>query len=386
VNSTRLPGCALRIGIVGIVRRDWREVMAVPQDEHEGTLTFAEIALDQIRALHQPASPRNFELWYQYATGYNQGLNRAINEVLAQKGTLAEAEIDSIYNTYISSTRVSDRIDSVGSRVVDEIKQIMAMIDVAAGSATSYSASLADATEKLAGANDREALRTVIERLVQGAKEMEASNRKLEARLSASRQEIEQLQQNLDTVRTESLTDPLTTLSNRKYFDQSFARAIADAKQKGEPLSLMMTDVDHFKSFNDRYGHLTGDQVLRLVALSVKQNVKGQDIAARYGGEEFAVALPNTVLRSAITVAEHIRRAVMTKELMKKSSGERLGRVTISLGIAVLRPDDTPQSLIERADMCLYAAKRNGRNRVICETDPEAGAGGQQPSAAAQVA
>ncbi len=360
--------------------------MAVPQDEHERTLTFAEIALDQIRALHQPASPRNFELWYQYATGYNQGLNRAINEALAQKGALAEAEIDSIYNTYISSTRVSDRIDSVGSRVIDEIKQIMAVIDVAAGSATSYSASLADATEKLAGANDREALRAVIERLVQGAKEMEVSNRQLEARLSASRQEIEQLQQNLDTVRTESLTDPLTTLSNRKYFDQSFARAIADAKQKGEPLSLLMTDVDHFKSFNDRYGHLTGDQVLRLVALSVKQNVKGQDIAARYGGEEFAVALPNTVLRSAITVAEHIRRAVMTKELMKKSSGERLGRVTISIGIAVLRPDDTPQSLIERADMCLYAAKRNGRNRVICETDPEAGAGRQQAAAAAQVA
>jgi diguanylate cyclase len=358
--------------------------MAVPQDEHERTLTFAEIALDQIRALHQPASPRNFELWYQYATGYNQGLNRAINEALAQKGTLGEAELDSIYNTYISSTRVSDRIDNVGSRVIDEIKQIMAVIDVAAGSATSYSESLADATEKLAGANDREALRAVIERLVQGAKEMEVNNRKLEARLSASRQEIEQLQQNLDTVRTESLTDPLTTLSNRKYFDQSFAHSVADAKQKGEPLSLMLTDIDHFKSFNDRYGHLTGDQVLRLVALSVKQNVKGQDIAARYGGEEFAIALPNTVLRSAITVAEHIRRAVMTKELMKKSSGERLGRVTISIGIAALRADDTPQSLIERADTCLYAAKRNGRNRVICETDPEAGAGGQP--AAAQVA
>ena len=134
----------------------------------------------------------------------------------------------------------------------------------------------------------------------------------------------------------------------------------------------MMTDIDHFKKFNDTYGHLTGDQVLRLVAMSVKQNVKGQDIAARYGGEEFAIVLPNTVLRSAITVADHIRRAVMTKELMKRSTGEHLGRVTISIGVAALRPGDTPQSLIERADTCLYAAKRCGRNRVICETDPEA--------------
>ena len=133
----------------------------------------------------------------------------------------------------------------------------------------------------------------------------------------------------------------------------------------------MMTDIDHFKTFNDTFGHLTGDQVLRLVALSVKQNVKGQDLAARYGGEEFAVILPDTVLRSGVTVADHIRRAVMTKELMKRSTGEHLGRVTISIGVATLRPEDSAASLIGRADQCLYAAKRNGRNQVVCETDPE---------------
>ena len=104
----------------------------------------------------------------------------------------------------------------------------------------------------------------------------------------------------------------------------------------------------------------------------MKQNVKGRDIAARYGGEEFVIALPNTALQSAITVANHIRRAVMTKELMRRSNGERLGHVTISIGAAVLRPGDTSQLLIDRADKCLYAAKRNGRNRVICEADPEA--------------
>ncbi len=207
---------------------------------------------------------------------------------------------------------------------------------------------------------------------MQGTKEMEINNKKLEARLSASAQEIEQLQQNLEAVRNESFTDPLTTLSNRKFFDQSLVKAIAEGKEKNEPLALLMTDIDHFKNFNDKFGHLTGDQVLRLVALSVKQNVKGRDVASRYGGEEFGVVLPNTTLESATTVAEQIRRAVMGKELMKRSSGERLGRVTISIGAAVLRPDDTAQSLIERADACLYAAKRNGRNCVMCEADPEA--------------
>lgn len=148
-------------------------------------------------------------------------------------------------------------------------------------------------------------------------------------------------------------------------------KAIAEALETNEAMSLMLTDIDHFKTFNDNFGHLTGDQVLRLVAMSVKHNVKGEDTTARYGGEEFAVILPNTILRAAVTVAEHIRRAVMAKELMKRSTGEHLGRMTISIGVATLRKGDTGQSLIERADTCLYAAKRHGRNRVICETDPE---------------
>ena len=149
-------------------------------------------------------------------------------------------------------------------------------------------------------------------------------------------------------MRTESLTDPLTTLANRKFFDAELDRAVAEANALYEPLALLMCDVDHFKAFNDRFGHLTGDQVLRLVAISVKQIVRGEDIAARYG-EEFAIALPKTALRSAISVADQIRRAVMNKELMKRSSGERLGRVTISIGVALLRPADTPQSLLDRA-------------------------------------
>jgi diguanylate cyclase len=134
---------------------------------------------------------------------------------------------------------------------------------------------------------------------------------------------------------------------------------------------MLMFDIDHFKSFNDNYGHLTGDQVLRLVALSLKQTIKGQDIIARYGGEEFAVVLPNTGLRQALSVADNIRRAVMSRELKKKSTGEILGRVTISVGVSTLQPGDDIYTLIERADLCLYAAKRNGRKRVICETDPE---------------
>jgi diguanylate cyclase len=235
----------------------------------------------------------------------------------------------------------------------------------------SYDNTLSGATEKLAVAQGRDQVKAIVDSLMRSTGEMRETNKALRDRLTLSKSEISDLQQSLEAIRAESLTDPLTGLGNRKYFDRSIDAAVQNALDNGEPLSLLMFDIDHFKSFNDSYGHLTGDQVLRLVGLSLKQTIKGQDITARYGGEEFAVVLPNTALRQALTVADHIRRAVMAKELKKKSTGEILGRVTISVGVSMLKPGDDTDSLIERADACLYAAKRSGRNRVICEADPE---------------
>jgi diguanylate cyclase len=340
-------------------------------DEHERTMAFAEIALGQIRSLHQTAVPRNYEIWYVYATGYNAPLNKIINETLARSGKLTEADLEQIYETYLSHIKTTDRIDKVGARVIGEIDDVMVLIGDALGISAGYGASLDGASEKLAVADDRDQVKAVIETLVKSTQEMRETNKALEERLALSKSEINNLQQSLEAIRAESLTDPLTGLGNRKYFDRMIDMAVQTALANNEPLSLLMFDIDHFKSFNDSYGHLTGDQVLRLVGLSLKQTIKGQDITARYGGEEFVVVLPNTALRQALTVADHIRRAVMAKELKKKSTGEILGRVTISVGVSMLKPGDDTDSLIERADACLYAAKRNGRNRVICEADPE---------------
>jgi diguanylate cyclase len=340
-------------------------------DEHERSMAFAEVALGQIKSLRQTAVPRNYEIWYVYATGYNSPLNKIINETLARNGKLTEADLEQIYETYLSQVKTSDRIDKVGARVIGEIDDVMNLITEALGMSASYDSSLSGATQKLATAQNRDQVAAVIESLVTSTREMRETNKALEDRLILSKSEISNLQQSLEAIRAESLTDPLTGLGNRKYFDRSVGIAVQNALANGEPLSLLMFDIDHFKSFNDSYGHLTGDQVLRLVGMSLKQTIKGQDITARYGGEEFVVVLPNTALRQALTVADHIRRAIMSKELKKKSTGEILGRVTISVGVSMLKPEDDTDSLIERADACLYAAKRNGRNRVICEADPE---------------
>jgi diguanylate cyclase len=340
-------------------------------DEHERTMAFAEVALGQIRSLRQTAVPRNYEIWYVYATGYNAPLNKIINETLARNGRLTEADLEQIYETYLSHIKTTDRIDKVGARVIGEIDDVVKVLNDALVMSSSYGAKLDVAGEKLTTANSSEQVKAIVETLVKSTREMRDTNKALEERLTLSKSEISNLQQSLEAIRAESLTDPLTGLGNRKYFDRMIETAVRHALSVNEPLSLLMFDIDHFKSFNDSYGHLTGDQVLRLVGMSLKQTIKGQDITARYGGEEFAVLLPNTALRQALTVADHIRRAVMAKELKKKSTGEILGRVTISVGVSILRPEDDTDSLIERADACLYGAKRSGRNRVICEADPE---------------
>jgi diguanylate cyclase len=334
--------------------------VATVLDEHERTMAFAEIALGQIKSLRQTAIPRNYEIWYVYATGHNSPLNQIINETLTRNGRLTEADLEQIYETYLSQIKTTERIDKVGARVIGEIDDVMSLINDALGMSASYDDTLSGATEKLALARDRDQVKAIVESLVTSTREMRETNKALEDRLTLSKAEISDLQQSLEAIRAESLTDPLTGLGNRKYFDRSIDMAVHNALASAEPLSLLMFDIDH-----------TGDQVLRLVGMSLKQTIKGQDITARYGGEEFAVVLPNTALRQALTVADHIRRAVMAKELKKKSTGEILGRVTISVGVSMLKPGDNTDSLIERADACLYAAKRNGRNRVICEVDPE---------------
>jgi diguanylate cyclase len=349
-------------------------VVKVP-DEHERTIAFAETALGQIRSLGQPASPRNYEIWYAYASGHNAPLNQRINETLAHNGELSESDLEQIYDSYFSHLKnpdkTTDRIDEVGERVLGEIDDVMTLLTAALGASASYDASLNGADEQLLAADSRHQVKAIVETLANSARDMREANKALEERLALSRAEIGNLQQSLEAIRAESLTDPLTGLGNRKYFDRMIKTAIQSSLSTGEPLSLLMFDIDHFKSFNDSYGHLTGDQVLRLVGMSLKHAVKKQDITARYGGEEFAILLPNAALRQALMVADQIRHRVMDKELKKKSTGEILGRVTISVGISLLKPDDDTDTLIERADACLYAAKRNGRNRVISEIDPE---------------
>jgi diguanylate cyclase len=347
--------------------------MPAPSD-FDRTIVFSEAAMQRIRHQRHPAYPRNYELWYTYATGYNAALNRAINEALERAPTISEPELELLYESYLSPLRLSERVDSVGTRILAEIAEVAGILKDARQANDAYAGTLTELATEAESLGEAGALiRSLAHAMLSATASMVERTRDLERQLASSQDEMQELHNTLEVIRAESLTDPLTGLANRKFLQGTLDDAIAEAA-RGQRFSLLVIDIDHFKTFNDNYGHLTGDQVLRLVALALKQNVKGQDLAARFGGEEFAIVLPDTALNGAVAVGDRVRRAVMTKDLVKRSTGEHLGRISVSVGVATWRRGDSAQTIIDRADRCMYAAKRAGRNLVVSEDDPRVAA------------
>lgn len=163
-------------------------------------------------------------------------------------------------------------------------------------------------------------------------------------------------------------TDALTGLRNRGWLDDVFDREIKRSERDQLPLCLLMIDVDDFKDYNDKYGHLMGDQVLIKVAGAIRTPLRPNDLVARFGGEEFVVLLPETTITNAKSIAERLRKKVNSIDL-GVHNGVALPRVTVSLGIAVRQPGDTLAMMIAAADIAMYHAKRNGKNCYVVASD-----------------
>ena len=338
------------------------------EQEFRRALGYANSAMDLLKRGQIPPYPQFYELLYTYATGVNPTLNQRINQIF-RDGSATQELAERLYNEFLKAADANERISSVSERMATRIEAVHEAIDTAMTTANAYSGTLQAASGDLSQVDLGETeLRALAQRLLGETRRMQDANAQLEEKLIASRDDIAALQRDLDEVRRESMLDPLTKIFNRKSFDEGMLKAFEDA-ELGTSFCLMLLDIDHFKRFNDTWGHQTGDQVLRLVAMTLKSNIKGKDMAARYGGEEFAAILPETDLEGAVIVADNIRRAVQAKELLKRSTNEKLGRITASFGVAMYQQGDTPSSLIERADRCLYAAKHAGRNRVFSETE-----------------
>jgi two-component system cell cycle response regulator len=160
--------------------------------------------------------------------------------------------------------------------------------------------------------------------------------------------------------------DPLTSMHNRRYLEQHLGPLVAQNSERGRPVSLLIVDVDHFKAVNDTYGHDVGDEVLREVAHRITSGLRGIDLACRFGGEEFVAAFAGVDVSIALQIGERLRRLIADRPFPVVTEKGPL-QVTISIGVAASRAEDTSQTLLKRADLALYRAKKEGRNRVVAD-------------------
>ena len=228
-----------------------------------------------------------------------------------------------------------------------------------------YARDLEGVKAGLAQFPSREAVQDIVVRLLNAHGEMEEKVAALTKELEASREQILALKGDIAEVGKIAMIDSLTQLGNRRFFDDTLKTEVERALAKGAPLALALADIDRFKVVNDRFGHVVGDHLLRLVAELLGRQVKGKGHAARYGGEEFALVFPGMPLEEATPRVEAIRRELEKQRWVVGAASEKLGAVTASFGVAELAPGDTPESLVKRADDKLLAAKATGRNRVL---------------------
>ncbi len=316
-------------------------------------------------------TPANYEFWYRYVTRADADLVEAVDAVVRTVGRVSTRAMQNIRREMFGDAVPPD-IGQLIDQTQIQLKRMAVYVEQADGEAKSYSRTLRESSDNISASDDIDAQRALLAEMLNATSAMIEKTEKLEAQLAMSGEEISALKQDLETARNESRTDPLTGLPNRKaftaYLEAQAGRATADRK----PLCLAFCDIDHFKRFNDTWGHRMGDEVLRLVGQSLEQLSHGVGYPARFGGEEFVIVLPGKALEAAHDICEQIRDYIASRSVRAKSTNKEVGRITLSLGIAQLRWNDSIETLIERADQALYKAKELGRNRVVTEAELDA--------------
>ncbi len=307
-------------------------------------------------------TPTNFAVWFRYFSGSHDDLCNAIDLLIDHNRPFDARTNQDLFETYFArrggAAETSERLHTLmgaakeflATAIADNHSQIRAISEVA--------------DQGNAGVDPKALVAQLMDELARAA----TRATRLEAGFAEKTRELDVIRDSLSKSEERARTDTLTGLANRGALDEFLRKAQVTADW-GEPLSVLMLDIDHFKAFNDNFGHGVGDQVLRLMAKVLREKVREQDLPARYGGEELIAVLPDADLAACAELAERIRRAIAECTITRRSTGEILPNISVSIGVAQYRAGEAITDLIERCDRALYLAKGGGRNRVVTENE-----------------
>ena len=313
--------------------------------------------------------PLNYYIWYSYYKGDNpkfrQEMDRVLNDPFGYNDRIGKR----LYEEYLEDQDNSDnQFDSAFKRLIGLMIQKM---NLWSDRLEEHTKELDACATSLSGDPlNAEELKKLTNSVLNTANSMQQSTAEFQKELLESTREVQDLRQQLIAARAEIMQDELTQVGNRKAFNNAIEELTTEAMQAPQTLCLIMTDIDHFKRFNDTFGHLVGDSVLRYFANVMKKGKQANETICRYGGEEFAILLANSSLEAAKARAEEVRSGIESAQLKRANSEQALGKITASFGIAVYQgPQESVESFIKRADDALYLAKDQGRNQVKTELD-----------------
>lgn len=327
---------------------------------------FLRLALPLMAKNEVPVHPANYTIWYEYVTGRNAELHKALDDLL-QKDTQFTSDLNrDIFQQYFLT---SDQKALVGSHasIRSLLKNVFDQLILSSGETSQYGEKLQTYSSRLEQNPAIEELQDLVGDILGETNKMLVSNQQLEKQLESATDDLKKLKGELEETRQEATTDTLTGIPNRKAFDDTLKTLSWEAEKANQPLCLILADVDHFKRFNDTFGHILGDKLLKFVSNILNDCIKGRDFVARFGGEEFVILLPFTPLKGAVAVAEAIGKTVSAQKLRRSNSSQTVGSITFSFGVAQFQHGETAEDFIQRADQALYLSKQRGRNRVTAE-------------------